>query len=87
MDEYRSKIKKNTVEVPEEEAACNKEQHHGKRRKYLEGGSQREQSASKRACPEAAWHPLFPQDRIRVVLLSNDNIKLSVKKDLLLEHR
>lgn len=87
MDEYRSKNKGNTIEVPEEEGACNEEQHHRKKRKHLEGGSQHERSVSKRACPEASWHPLFPQDRIRVVLLSNDNIKLSVKKDLLLEHR
>lgn len=41
----------------------------------------------KKACPELPWHPMFNQDIPRIILLSNDNQRLCVNKDILTSYR
>lgn len=46
-----------------------------------------DQPAPKKLCPEVPWHPLFNQDSPKVTLLSSDNQKLCVDKNLLVTAR
>ena len=39
------------------------------------------------SCSEQPWHPMFKQDSPMIILLSNDNQRLCVNKDILTSYR
>jgi hypothetical protein len=57
------------------------------KRKEPVGDPQVKQPTPKKICLGGPWHPLFKPESSRIILLSNDGIKLSVEKDLLSSYR